>query len=379
MECNDATDDGRPSKASFERYERLVGGGWGVVVVEAASVTDGCLARRRQLRINEQTAGDFAKLAQRLREVAPFTVLLLQLTHSGVVADPAFSEVVEVAGPLDKVVNPKDLSKVHVLTTEEVKALTRVFADAAEVAYDCGFDGVDVKSCHGYLGAEFLRPRNTRDDEYGGSFENRTRFFREIVTMVRRRVPDPRFVLGTRVSFYEGIPGGFGTSGPDEVVEDLSEPLQFVRSCAELGLDFVNVTAGIPSLVPQLTRPSPKYLVPAYHHFRYAAAAKALKLPLVVVGSAYSALRRDFPKVAGKNVAEGLVDFVGLGRQSLADPHFPAHLRAGDFGKIRWCVGDGACAALLGAQREVGCAVYERRHAKEFRDLRRHSGTTRAH
>ena len=79
------------------------------------------------------------------------------------------------------------------------------------------------------IGNEFLQPANNREGRYGGSFENRTRFFREVIEGIKQQVDDDDFLLGIRISAYEGVQGGFGTAGPGEIAEDLSEPVAFVK------------------------------------------------------------------------------------------------------------------------------------------------------
>jgi len=134
----------------------------------------------------------------------------------------------------------------HVLTEGEIERIGNDFARAAVIAHQVGADGIDFKQCHGYLGAEMLRPANMRQDRFGGSFENRTRFFLETAEKIKKAVKDDSFLLGVRYSVYEGIPGGFGTPGPDEVIEDLFEPLAFARLVEKVGFHYINVTAGIP-------------------------------------------------------------------------------------------------------------------------------------
>ncbi|MHA1732354.1 MAG: oxidoreductase [Promethearchaeota archaeon] len=373
MECNNALEGGLPSDLTRKRYADLARGGWGVIILEAVSITAESLARKNQIVVNERTIPELRKLVASIKSAAPETVVLVQVTHSGVISDPSFSKCVTVTprenlGYIQKLRDPRDI---HELTTGEVDRLLDQFVGTVLALQEVGVDGIDYKSCHGYLGAEFLRPLNTRDDKYGGSFENRTRFFREGIERIREGLDDPEFVLGTRVSFYEAIPGGFGTGGPGEVIEDLREPLEFVKLCERLGLAYLNVSAGIPALNPQLTRPDHDFLAPMYAHFRYAAQAKSQSSKVAIIGSAYSMCRRDLPSVAEKNLRNGLVDLVGLGRQNIADPEFPAHLRTGEFTKVKWCVGCNSCALLLRNQLPVGCGVYDRYYMKLVRDLRR--------
>ncbi len=373
MELNNALEGGIPSDLTIKRYEDLARGNWGIIIIEAVSITPESLARKNQLVFNEQTFPHLQKIVKQIKAIDPNTIVLIQVTHSGVISSPAFSKCVSVIPKerLDYIRPLRNPDQIHVLTTDEIDAILNNFVQTVKTAETLGVDGIDYKSCHGYLGAEFLRPLNTRDDQYGGSFENRTRFFREGIKRIKEELTDPDFILGTRFSFYEGIPGGLGTGGPEEFIEDLSEPLQFVKLCNQLGLHYVNISAGIPSMNPPMTRPSPDFLAPMYMHFRYAAETKKLGLPIPVIGSAYSMCRKDLPAIAEKNLQDGKVDLIGVGRQNIADPEYPAHLKTKDFAKVRWCVGDNACATLLKNQMQVGCAVYDRYYTKLMRELRK--------
>jgi len=257
-----------------------------------------------------------------------------------------------------------------------------LFLKAALIAPQAGPDRLDFKMCHGYLGGQLLRPANTKEGRFGGSLENRTRFFRETAEEFKKAINDDAFILGTRFSFFEGIPGGFGTTGPEEVIENPTEPLAFARMVEELGFQFINVTGGIPVLTPEITRPTKQYPEGVYRQFGWARAVKSeVKLPLI--GSAYSYLRKGKNKLVGadpskksllywaeKNIQDGHVDMVGIGRQSLADPLFPKKVFAGQLDDIKYCTVCSGCSVLLGSQARVGCTVYDPFYKEELRSVR---------
>jgi 2,4-dienoyl-CoA reductase-like NADH-dependent reductase (Old Yellow Enzyme family) len=251
--------------------------------------------------------------------------------------------------------------------------------DSARRAYEVGADGVDFKQAHGFIGDDFLHPANNRPDQYGGSWENRTRFFRETIARMREEIRDPGFLIGSRISPYEGIPGGFGTSGPDDMIEDLSEPIAFAKLMEKEGIDFINVSAGFASANLEILMPTSTYPEGVFRHFTWTRAIKdAVGVP--VIGSGYSRLKdgddalhipdkakRTFVYWAEKNLREGHVDLVGVGRQAIADPEFARKLLEGRLGEIRWCITCNECGALLGANQRVGCTIFD----KEYRDLLR--------
>ena len=104
--------------------------------------------------------------------------------------------------------------------------------------YRIGVDGIDLKFCHGYLGSQLLRPYNDRDWKYGGSWENRSRFAFETCERIRRAVPDPKFLIGARVSMYEEMPGGQGHAGADSFCYDLSESIALLQGLEARGCSY---------------------------------------------------------------------------------------------------------------------------------------------
>ncbi|MBI5966391.1 MAG: NADH:flavin oxidoreductase [Deltaproteobacteria bacterium] len=379
MECNDADEVGNPTGLTFQRYRKLAEGGAGIIFFEALTITQESRARKNQLGIYEKTASSLEKLIKEMKGINSQSLVLLQITHSGRQSGPGFSRLVTVYPMADE--------EAHMLSGQEIEEIGNDFARAALIAKQVGADGIDFKQCHGYLCAEMLRPANIRKDRYGGSFGNRIRFFAETVEKIKRAVGGDSFLLGARFSVYEGIPGGFGTPGPEEVVEDLSEPLEFARLMERLGLDYINVSAGIPAITPEMVRPTKNYPEGVYRHFGWAKAVKKV-VSIPVIGSGYSYLRdgkndlkepdpnrRSFIYWAEKNLSQGVCDMVGIGRQSLADPLFAKKILEGITSEINYCLACGGCSQLLRSQAQTGCAVYSdfyKRILKEIQKQKAH-------
>lgn len=372
MECNDADEEGNPTNLTFERYRRLAEGGAGIIFVEALTITPESRARKNQLGIYERTARSLENLVKEMKAINKRSLIIFQITHSGRQSGAGFSRLVTVY--------PTPGLRAHVLSEEEIEKIGDDFARAALIAKQVGADGLDFKHCHGYLCAEMLRPANTRPDRFGGSFENRTRFFKETAQKIKKAIGENSFLLGVRFSVYEGIPGGFGTAGPEEVIEDLTEPLAFARLIEEAGFDFINVSAGIPALTPEIVRPTKNYPEGVYRHFGWAQAVKkVVRIP--VIASGYSYLRdgqnnlkdpephkRSFLYWAEKNLRQGICDFVGLGRQSLADPLFAQKILTGRNAEIKYCSACGGCSLLLTAQLPTGCIGHADFYKKIFKE-----------
>jgi len=225
------------------------------------------------------------------------------------------------------------------------------------LAEEAGADGADFKLCHGYLGSEMLRPANIRDDRWGGSFENRTRFFRESMQEIKERLKNKAFILGSRISYYEGIRGGCGTGKADELVEELTEMDRVVALMESLGLDYVNVSAGIPGVTSEITRPTVPSKCFYLHHVRYTKRASELVTTMKVFGSAFTVLQEESLDLAEENIERGYIDFAGWGRQSLADPAFPQKVKDGT--AVDYCKMCSGCSTLMVKQEPVNCIIYK--------------------
>jgi 2,4-dienoyl-CoA reductase-like NADH-dependent reductase (Old Yellow Enzyme family) len=367
MEGWDGTLDGKPSELTERRWRHFGQSGakliWGG---EATAVCNAGRANPNQLLINEENLPSLEALRRILIEeheshYGNTTDLLvgLQLTHSGRFARPHQKDrpepVILYRHPYldEKLRLPADYP---LMTDEEIEALIRQFIVAAEMAWSAGFAFVDVKHCHGYLGHEFLSAY-TRSGPYGGSFENRTRFLREIVTGIHARIPGLR--IGVRLSAIDtlpytpgqdstGIPVArrdeqnywFGADFRDPLRYNLDEPIRFLELLQSLGIELINLTAGSPYYNPHIQRPalfppSDGYQPPedplagVARQVQVTAELKRRFPALCMVGSAYSYLQEWLPNVAQYYVRTGGVDFVGLGRMVLAYPEMPADILAG--------------------------------------------------
>lgn len=366
MEGWDGTPDGLPTDFTRRRWQRFGRSGakliWGG---EAVAVRHDGRANPHQLLIAPRTVDALAALradlvaAHREAHGSSDDLLIgLQLTHSGRFARPnpdnKLEPVILYRHPyLDKKFGlPADYP---VMTDAQIETLIAQFVDAAELAWSAGFHFVDLKHCHGYLGHEFLTAV-ARPGPYGGSFENRTRFLREVVAGIRQRVPG--LSVGVRLSAFDfggfaphpdtkigepvpaDYPHVFGASAADPNTLDLAEPLQFLALCRDLGIHLVNLTAGSPYYNPHIQRPalfppSDGYqppedpLVGCARQIDVTARLKNQFPDLAVVGTAYSYLQEWLPHVAQHNLRSGRVDFVGIGRMVLSYPELPADVLAG--------------------------------------------------
>jgi 2,4-dienoyl-CoA reductase-like NADH-dependent reductase (Old Yellow Enzyme family) len=348
MEGNDGENGGAVSQRTMDRYLQFAKGKWGIAIVEATSISPDSLARKNGLVISRANLDGFKRLVDGYKKINKDGILLFQITHAG-----------RKAGPFSKKMGMYDAGEedVHVLTEQEVEEIRERLVDCIGLAREAGADGVDFKLCHGYLGAEMLRPANRRNDQWGGSFENRTRFFFSSIRELKKIHGDSGFILGSRISMYEGIRGGCGTVDPDSVLEDLAEMKQLIAGMADLGLDYVNISAGIPGLTSEITRPTNQARWFYLHHFRYCREAREVSGKMSVIGSAYSILKEEAFTYGAENIQKGLMDFIGFGRQSFADPLFPEKVRIGE--AINYCISCSGCTKLMIKQVNDGCVIYD--------------------
>jgi 2,4-dienoyl-CoA reductase-like NADH-dependent reductase (Old Yellow Enzyme family) len=384
MECCDSDKEGNPTDRTYERYSNLFNGQAGLIDLEAITVTYENRGRDTQLSIMPRNEPALKKFVSSMRKVNDKTVFIFQLTHAGELSHPDFSRRV--------CVKPLHGFGGDLLSEDDIGHILDQFVLAAKIAHSAGANGVDLKLCHGYLGSQLLRPYNDRKWKYGGSWENRSRFAFELIERVIREVNDPNFLVGSKVSVWEGFPGGCGSAGPDSSVMDLTESIALVKGLEERGAHYILQSAGSPSITLALSQPDKKIPDYAYLHHTFSKILKDnLKPETVVIGSAYSIFRDGKNALQAvkqeentllywgdKNIRDGVVDMVALGRQSLADPFTPAKLMAGKEEEVKWCTADDHCIELLIRQRNVGCCTYNKPYVEALQQVRREEGLLKA-
>jgi 2,4-dienoyl-CoA reductase-like NADH-dependent reductase (Old Yellow Enzyme family) len=367
MEGWDGNADGSPSDLTIRRWKHFGESGakliWGG---EAVAVRHDGRANPNQLLSGDQTLSSLASLRAALvsahenRYGSSGDLLVgLQLTHSGRFSRPNRKDRLEPSILYHHPVLDRKfgIAPDHpCLSDMQVGQIIEDFVKAAERAQSAGFAFVDIKHCHGYLGHEFLSAR-TRPGGYGGSFENRTRFVREVIAGIRRDAPG--LLIGVRLSAFDFVPFrmgrdrrgepeefagpyscGFGANPANPLEFDLRETYEFLELLSRLGVRLVCISAGSPYYNPHILRPamfppSDGYEPPEDPLAGVARLIMATELikarfpQMTIVGSGYSYLQEWLPSVAQHYLRTGQVDFVGIGRMVLAYPDFPDHVIRG--------------------------------------------------
>lgn len=215
--------------------------------------------------------------------------------------------------------------RVRALHHSEVKKVIRQFIDGAVRCKKAGVDGVELHGTHGYLIQQFLSPNtNWRTDEYGGSFENRLRFLREIVEGIRKECGDyPIIVRLTLDEFYSKI----GKPGKGY---DFEEGLKYAKAIADMGVDAIDVSSAAYDTFNYWLEPTSFDL--GWRKYLAAAVKKDVNIPVIAAN-----LIRT-PEQAEQQLQEGTQDFVSLGRPHIADPHFAEKAQSGRECEIKRCI-----------------------------------------
>ena len=393
MEGWDGTTDGMPTELVARRWGRfgesgakLIWGGEAVAVHPAGRAnphprtvhTDAhgeALARLR--------AGAVAAHAEAMGS-ADDLVVGLQLTHSGRFSRPTADGMAPVIAGPHPLLDPRLPTDrpVATITDMQLDELTGLFVAAAVRAQAAGFDFVDVKACHGYLGHELLGAVD-RPGPYGGTFEGRTRFLRQTIEAVQASAPG--LGIGVRFSAYDFVPfrPGADRVGEPEPVQgwyrhafggdgtgvgiDLTEPKALLDVLADQGVHLVNVTAGSPYYVPHIQRPawfppSDGYqppedpLVGVARMIAATAELQAHRDDVAVTGSGYTYLQDWLAHAAEAVVAGGGAASVGLGRMVLSYPDLPRDVLHGSgLDRRRICRTFSDCTTAPRAGLVSGC------------------------
>lgn len=393
MEGWDGTTDGLPTELVARRWRHFGESGakliWGG---EAVAVHPAGRANPHQLTIHTDAHGEALAGLRASVEAAHSgamgatddLVVGLQLTHSGRFSRPTAEGMAPVIAGPHPLLDPRLPAgrPVTTITDTQLDELTGLFAAAAVRAQAAGFDFVDVKACHGYLGHELLGAVD-RPGPYGGGFEGRTRFLRQTIEAVQQAAPS--LGIGVRFSAFDFVPfrPGADRVGEPEPVDgryrhafggdgtglgiDLTEPKALLDLLAGMGVHLVNVTAGSPYYAPHIQRPawfppSDGYqppedpLVGVARLVAVTAELEAHRADVAVTGSGYTYLQDWVAHAAEAVVAGGGAASVGLGRMVLSYPDLPRDvLHGAGLDRRRICRTFSDCTTAPRAGLVSGC------------------------
>jgi len=268
-------------------------------------------------------------------------VIFAQLNHFGLNASSDSADDYRVLWGPSAVKSPAYGETPKAMEHEDIREVVDWWGHSAELTREGGFDGTEVHISHSYLLHQFLSPLyNKREDEYGGSFENRLRFAREVIEEVRRRAGDD-WVVGVRISLTDFIPGALDIDDAIRVAQALE---------ADGRIDYVNVTAAGYHNIYKAIEPSD---VPDGYLVDLTAQVKgAVGLPVFTVGGIKEAA------LAEEILASGKADMVAMTRAQIADPEFANKVRERREDEVVHCIrGNQGCIGRVFKGLPIACTV----------------------
>lgn len=294
---NTASDSGEASPQLVERYATLAESA-GLLVVEQAFVSQDGRSRQRQLDVSRDgNIPSLKNLTDAVHEKG--AKVIIQLNHAGrhTTRKVTGQQIIAPSSIPEK----NDAETPREATLEDMNRLSNAFADAAVRSLIAGFDSVEVHCAHWYLNSQFLSPlSNKRDDEYGGSIENRMRFPVEVAKRVVDAVP--KVPVFCRLGVTDMLEGGL----------ELKDGVKVARRLEEVGIAVIDVSAGLGGIQPL----NPEDRVQGFFIPYATAVKKAVQIPVIGVGGI-----KD-PVFADALVKQGKTDFVAIGRAFNADPNW---------------------------------------------------------
>jgi len=370
MEGCDGTKSGSPDELTIRRYKRFAEGGPGIVWFEAVAILQEGRANPRQLYLTEENLDDFKRIVSDIKATCfkhnGFEPLvIMQATHSGRYSKPdgVPAPIIAYNNPIFEKDTPIDASRI--ITDDHLQELEEYMAASAKLAVRAGFDGVDIKACHRYLNCELLSGF-TREGHYGGSFENRTRFFLNCQKAVIAAVPSD-FIVTSRMNAYDGFlyPYGFGVTDGNGLTVDLTEAKKLIGLLHENGMEFINLTMGNPYVNPHVNRPYDQggYMPPEHPLEGVARMLGGIgelqtEFPdMQIVSTGFSYLREYAANVGAALLNESKCTYVGMGRMSFAYPNFARDAVSGQIDKKSICLACGKCSQIMRAGSTPGCVI----------------------
>ncbi|WP_374764287.1 NADH:flavin oxidoreductase/NADH oxidase family protein [Yunchengibacter salinarum] len=303
--------DGLPNTGHMRVYDRWAAGGTGLLVSGNVMVDPSALGEPGNLILEADTDLDpYKRLVAAVRDRPDAPEFWMQINHPGkqspkfLTSEPVAPSAVPLGKGLEASFRPP-----RALRGDEIRALVDRFAITAELAGQAGFTGVQIHGAHGYLVSQFLSPHhNRREDEWGGSRENRRRFVVEIVRAVRQRLGDD-FPVGIKMNSADFQRGGFGGD----------EAIDLIRVLSAEGISLFEISGGTYE-APAMTGAKQSTREREAYFLDFAESARgATDRPIAVTGGFRSVAAME------RAVASGATDMVGLARGLCIDPELPRH------------------------------------------------------
>ena len=329
-------DDGSITDETIEHYRRRAAGGPAMIIMEACAVSpEGIVSPHQPVIYDDRYIDGLSKIAAAIKREG--AVAALQIHHGGRQTSAKVIHRKPLApSPLPC---PAIRGDVEPLTIDGIQNLVQKFGDAADRAYRAGFELIEIHGAHGYLVNQFLSKfSNIREDKYGGDVAGRTRFAREIVEEVCKRIGNV-LPVSFKISAEEYVDGGLTTT----------ESIEILKILINAGIDVVQVSAGndvTPEWISQ-----PMFMEKACLVESASQVKKAVDIPVMAVG------RINDPLIADEIIRQGKADLVCIGRGLLADPEMPLKAKNGRLDEIRTCIACNTCMQSIFKKGRIECLV----------------------
>ncbi|MCL1941282.1 MAG: NADH:flavin oxidoreductase [Synergistaceae bacterium] len=334
-----ATEKGEVTDKLVSHIEALAKGGVGLIIASHAHIERSGQASPFQVGIyDDSLIPGLTRLAEAAHEAG--TKIFAQLNHGGCHALP------ELTGMMSFGVSAIETSRggnALPMGSTAVKNKIIAFANCAGRAIQAGFDGVQIHCAHGYLVSQFLSSfYNKRNDEWGGSIENRVRFLLETILAVRFRIGDRPITIKLNASDF--IDGG---NGPEQMLE-------IVKLLENSGIDAIELSGG--AVHPEAKYMSSRKFDPSsleeegYYMEEAKEYKKISKIPLILVGGFRSHER------ISQVLSDGIADFVSMSRPFIREPNLPERWKAGDTRRAE-CISCDGCRAPAVSGEGLKCVV----------------------
>ncbi|MCL1859416.1 MAG: flavin oxidoreductase/NADH oxidase [Oscillospiraceae bacterium] len=365
MEGFDGKADGSPDELTIRRYKRFAESGAGLLWIEAVAVQPDARTSARQLMITDKNLDEYKKLVETIKNIAGSdTKIIIQLTHSGRFSKPPV--ITRHNNTLNERMNLDP--SYQCVSDDYLKKVEETFENAAYLSYQAGVDGIDVKACHAYLFDELLCAYD-REGEYGGSYENRSRIFKNTIKRIKNRLGNSKNspIVASRfgLSYVIPYPDGFATTSDGEV--ELEESIRLIGEINRLGVNLINVTMGTPYYNPHINRPydynvgrtnPPSHpLINLSSFINHIGTVQKIYPNMTFIGTGYSYLRQFAIGAAAYSLENNLAKVIGFGRGAFAYKGFAHDMLNGFMDSKKCCLACSKCTELMRAGATTGCPV----------------------
>ncbi len=368
MEGCDGTTAGAIDTLTYRRYMRFAKSGAGLIWFEAVAVTNEGRANPRQLFLNENTKASFKELIADMKKTSfdlygYEPVIIMQMTHSGRFSKPNGTPEPIVAYRNELWEKGKESQPYKIADDEYCDYVVERYGATTRLAEEVGFDGIDIKCCHGYLFNEFLSAYD-RKGRYGGSLENRSALYLKCVDAVKANASEGT-IITSRFNATDTFPYPYGYGVDKNSDIDLTEAKWIIARLMERGVELLNITIGNPYLIPHINRPclnSPED--PSIGMQRLYNVTKELQttfpsLAIIMSGLTFKGV--DAIDYADDMLKQGVATFVGFGRMTFAYPDFyQDYLKTGSLIKKKCCLKCSKCTELMRHGSVTGCPIMDK-------------------